>query len=213
VPLSASWAMREAVTSASASIPKVILFPVHVCVQGASSASSRLMTAVPWPSMTRKRSPFSSRIVSMDSSPSRWAGPTLVTRPTVGAAISVRRAISPRRFVPISRTAASWAPFIRKIVRGSPTRLLRLPSFLSRFFSCPMMAAAISFVVVLPVLPVTATTGMSNRARQCRARSPSALSVSGTETAAVFAGRSLSSPSRPRSTRTPAAPASAAWPR
>ncbi|OPY12130.1 MAG: hypothetical protein A4E67_00127 [Syntrophaceae bacterium PtaB.Bin038] len=128
----------------------------------------------------------------------------------MGEAISVRRAISPRRFVPSSRTATSWAAVIRKTVSGSPTRLLRLPSLFSRFFSPPMMAAAISFVVVFPVLPVTATTGMSNRARQNRARSPSAVSVSETETAAVCAGRLFTRPSRPRSTSVPAAPAAAA---
>jgi len=47
-----------------------------------------------------------------------------------------------------------------------PTRLLRFPSFFSSRFSRPRIAAAISFVVVLPELPVTAITGIgTGRAR------------------------------------------------
>ena len=75
-----------------------------------------------------------------------------------------------------------------------------------------MMAAAISFVVVFPELPVMATTGIENRARQYRARSPRAVSVSSTEmtviSPAIFSRRL----SRPLWMRTPAAPAPAACP-
>ena len=63
--------------------------------------------------------------------PSRWAGPTLVMTPTSGAAISVRRAISPDAFMPISSTATASSPARRKSVSGTPTRLFSLPCVLS----------------------------------------------------------------------------------
>jgi hypothetical protein len=42
------------------------------------------------------------------------------------------------------------------------------------------MAATISFTVVLPLLPVSATSGSAKRARQAAARRPSARRVSST---------------------------------
>ncbi len=44
---------------------------------------------------------------SKDPTPSRWAGPMFVIRAASGQAMAVRRAISPGRFVPSSRTATS----------------------------------------------------------------------------------------------------------
>ena len=50
--------------------------------------------------------------------------------PDGGAAIRVRRLISPKGFMPISTTAASWVPSNSRSVRGMPMRLFRF----SRFF-------------------------------------------------------------------------------
>ena len=52
-----------------------------------------------------KSSPLARATPSIEPSPSRCAGPTLVMTPTSGSAISVSRRISPGAFIPISITA------------------------------------------------------------------------------------------------------------
>ncbi len=62
--------------------------------------------------------------------------------------------------------------------------LLKLPLVASTLSSSPAaarrIAASISLTVVLPLLPVMATSGMSNCLRQCAASLPSAMRVSST---------------------------------
>ena len=53
------------------------------------------------------------------------------------------------------------------------------------------MAASISFTVVLPLLPVTATSGNVKRWRQAAASRPSASRVSSTRSADVMSGACL----------------------
>ena len=55
--------------------------------------------------------------------------------------------------------------FWARIVWGSPMWLLRLPVDLNTRRVSPRNAAAISFVVVFPLLPATAITGIGNRDR------------------------------------------------
>jgi hypothetical protein len=66
---------------------------------------------------------------------------------------------------PISMTAASYVAFNRNSVCATPILLFRLPSVFSVRQRSRSTAVTISFVVVLPLLPVTATTGIENRAR------------------------------------------------
>ncbi len=88
--------------------------------------------------------------------------------------------------MPISITAKRWASRSLSSVSGMPMSLLRLPSVASTAARVPTWAARtaeiISFTVVLPLLPVSATSGSAKRARQWAARRPSAMRVSATTT-------------------------------
>src|SRR2546430_3296074 len=97
--------------------------------------------------------------------------------------ITVRsRAISPGTLAPASTTSDSASSGAARIVSGTPTRLLRLPTVACTRNVVPSTARISSLVLVLPLDPVTATTGLpgGNRRRRARASSPSAASVSGT---------------------------------
>ncbi len=78
-------------------------------------------------------------------------------------------AISPGWFMPSSMTAALCAASSRNSVSGTPMSLFRLPR-VARQRSAPnaaaRIAAIISLTVVLPLLPVTPISGMSNCRRQ-----------------------------------------------
>ena len=81
--------------------------------------------------MPANSSPLAAATPAMLPRPSRCAGPTLVITPTSGAAISVRRAISPGAFMPISSTATASSPVRRSSVSGRPIRLFSLPCVFS----------------------------------------------------------------------------------
>src|ERR1041384_3010872 len=71
---------------------------------------------------------------------------------------------------------------MRSSVSGTPMSLLRLPAVASTASSPALkrrIDASISFTVVLPFEPATAISAGRNRARQCRARTPSARRGSG----------------------------------
>ncbi len=107
----------------------------------------------------------------------------LFTSAMVGSAILASTSVSPGWFMPTSMTASRCAGLRRSKVSGNPTSLLKLPAVASRSDSptaCPKIDAIISLTVVLPLLPVTATSGSENRLRQPRASAPSASRVSGT---------------------------------
>ena len=106
---------------------------------------------------------------------SRCAGPILVMTPIVGSAISHRYFNPPCSLMPISITAASQVFESRSRVSGTPSQLFRLPSVASTRYRVLSTAAAISLVVVFPLLPVMPTTGIRKRRRYVLPRAPSAV--------------------------------------
>ena len=89
------------------------------------------------------------------------AAPAFVITATRGCAIAASRAISPRWFMPSSTTTLRCSAPRRRSVSGSPNSLFKLPSFLRQGPETAKIAAHISLVVVLPLLPVIATSGPS----------------------------------------------------
>jgi hypothetical protein len=127
----------------------------------------------------------------------------------VGRLISVSRLISPKRFMPISTTAASKPASICRRVWGRPMRLFRFRSFFNTRKNRDSTRAVISLAVVLPQLPVREITGILKRRRQAWARSPRAVRVSATATAVTSGERGVLRPFEPRnlsSTTTPRTP-------
>ena len=100
----------------------------------------------------------------------------------------------------------------RSSVSGTPYSLFRLPCGLEAGRRPPRIAAHISLVVVLPLLPVIATSGPRNRARWPAASAPSAVVVSATSITGS-SRRSSAGSARPRRTTRPPAPADAAFAR
>ena len=91
--------------------------------------------------------------------------PMFVITAYCGRATAARRAISPKSLMPISTTAASCSGRRRNIVSGSPIWLFWLPSVFMVRKQEERARATISFVVVLPTLPVMPTTGIEKRER------------------------------------------------
>ena len=83
--------------------------------------------------------------------------------------------------MPISSTAARARSSMRRMESGNPNSLFRLPSVFETGKASPNRAAVISLVVVLPLLPVTATADppQCRRAALARRRSASARWVPG----------------------------------
>ena len=107
----------------------------------------------------------------------------LVITPIVGCAIAASSRVSPRWFMPISNTASRCGARNASSASGRPIALLKLPGVAATASSptaARKIAAIISFVVVLPLLPVTTATGMSKRLRQNVASAPSECSGSST---------------------------------
>ena len=69
---------------------------------------------------------------------------------------------------------ASCSAVSRINVSGTPMSLFRLPCVTQTERLTPRIEAMSSLTVVLPLLPVTATTGIPNEARHARAIAPSA---------------------------------------
>ena len=90
---------------------------------------------------------------------------TIVTIATVGLGERGQRGDLAGLLVPISSTAAWCSGPSRSSVSGSPHWLLNERSGLSTSQRVASTLAISSLVVVLPLLPVTATTGMVKRAR------------------------------------------------
>ena len=112
--------------------------------------------------MWEKISHLALRMFSLEPRFSMWASPMLVMRATSGSTMPLRYSISPKWFIPISSTQSSCWRLSRSRVRGRPTSLLKLPSVLRTLNFSPSTAATMSFVVVLPTLPVTPTKGILN---------------------------------------------------
>src|SRR2546422_1080876 len=90
--------------------------------------------------------------------------------------------ISPGTLAPASTTSASASSGASRSVSGTPTRLLRLAEVACTRHFVPSAARIISFVLVFPLDPVIAMTGLCDGSSRRRARAsiPSASSVSGT---------------------------------
>ena len=84
---------------------------------------------------------------------------------TVGFATRAMRAISPGMLTPISTTAASSSGAMRSTVIGRPIWLFALPAVFIVRSPADTASATISFVVVLPTLPVMPITGIEKRSR------------------------------------------------
>ena len=109
--------------------------------------------------------PFSWAMASRLPMNSMCAVPMFVMMATSGFAIAARGWISPGWFMPISSTAISSAALARSSMRGTPMWLLKLPSVFSTRNRRLKTAAVKSFVLVLPLLPVIATTRKGSRLR------------------------------------------------
>ena len=79
-------------------------------------------------------------------------------RTTSGRANAVIASSSPGRLIPISRTQKRCAGSSAKTTAGTPMRLFRFPAVKCVGATSARSAAVSSFVVVLPALPVIATT-------------------------------------------------------
>ncbi len=98
------------------------------------------------------------------------------------------RSISPKLLIPISTTAASVDSVNRNSVLGIPISLFRFPSVLMVSNCSDKTACTISFVVVLPTLPVKPTIFTSAQCLRCRfAISKSAWRVLSTKTYGISA--------------------------
>src|SRR5437867_1060095 len=122
-------------------------------------------------------SALASAISSTDLKNSRCTGLTLVTTPSFGSAIDASLRISPLADIPISSTPKFWYRSTRSRHNGSPNSLFRLPTERKTVNFFPKTAAVISFVVVLPALPVMPMIVIPQRRRTSRARFCKAVSV------------------------------------
>ena len=150
--------------------------------------------------------PFSRATASTLAMNSRCSRCALLTSATVGAAIAASRAISPTWFMPSSITRRGRRGRRRNRVSGTPMSLLKLPCVANAASPCQArkIDAIICVTVVLPLLPVTATSGIAKRRRQRGGEVAERGRVSATS------GRAAPASSRPRSASAATAPAALA---
>ncbi len=84
--------------------------------------------------------------------------------------IARSRAISPGTLAPASITRALLSAGALRIESGTPIRLLRFPLVAWTRQRTANVARSISFVLVFPLDPVTATTGLDGGSCRRRAR-------------------------------------------
>ena len=184
-PSSPRSATETARMSAASEKPKVSVRPGNPAMRPGSRASSALATQTVARSAPSRISALASAIASCDPKDSRCAVPTLVQTRTSGSAMPTSCRISPAWFMPSSTTATS-APCCRSSSdSGRPMWLFRLPRLRMVRNRVATTAAVASFVVVLPALPVMATTRAPERRRTPRATSCSARTVSSTTIASA----------------------------
>src|SRR5438445_3150115 len=133
--------------------------------RSAKNGSSALRTARPFGGSAPTSSPLPRASCSWDAKNSMWTTPMLVMMPTAGRASSARRPMSPACCIPISTTSALCSGWSWSMVRGTPVSVFRLPDVLSTMYWRSRIAATISLVDVLPLLPVTPTTSGFTRLR------------------------------------------------
>ena len=144
----------------------------------------------------------------------RCASPTLVHTRTSGSATRTSVLISPAWFIPSSTTAISGRCLSSMSDSGSPMWLLKFPRLRTTRYRAARNSPVTSFVVVLPALPVIATTFVPDSrriaVRQRLQRRGRVVDLDdGHRRSSRLRARSRPQP-RPRSTTTPAAPASIA---
>jgi hypothetical protein len=152
---------------------------------------------------------FAAAMFSLEPNRPIWAKPTFVITPTSGHAILESAAISPGARMAIS-TTATWCSGASSIsVKGTPISLFILPDVAITLNPADSTDAIMSFVVVLPALPVTPTT-LARMHLLCRpARDPRARRTSSTNTSPNSA-RSCCSQSGTLKTTAPLHPLAAA---
>ena len=135
-------------------------FP-FTCVMLASFSSSWFKMATPFSLRCANASVFAFKTPSSEPRFSKWHWPMLVITQISGFAVSASLCISPKSDIPISSAAISCSFCMPNIVRGSPISLLKFPAVLWTLYFSLNTAAIISFVLVLPTLPVIPMTFIS----------------------------------------------------
>ena len=102
---------------------------MSVRVRNGSSSGSSGTTATPPGGSAAINSAFARATFSIVSTSSRCTGPTFVITPMSGRAVSASCAIWPSPRIPISLMQTSVSSSIRHSVSGTPSSLLKLPSF------------------------------------------------------------------------------------
>ena len=168
-------------------------------VRNGSSASLRAgITAIPPAGSDAIASAFASATRSTLPRSSRCSGPMCGTTTTCGCAISQSAEIWPSPRIPISVTRICVSGSSRHTVSGRPISLFRLFSAQIVRACGAQSAPRMSFVVVLPAEPTTATTCASLFERTSEASAANAASWS--------SGTSVAAP-RARASATNATPA------
>ncbi len=186
--------------------------PRSCAITAASSAFATMATALA--RSAAKRAPFSRATSATRAADAlrRARRPTLVTTATSGSAMDASAAISPRQAHPhLERRRSDARGSSPRATAGTPTRLLRFPAVAWHVAHRPRRrAAVISFVVVLPALPVIATTRRRGRPRRHRAQMRAREVAPGDQGVLHFDDGDAAERRRgvaPRSTTTSAAPA------
>ena len=132
---------------------------MFVLFQKCNMSLSLFIINIPFVDNPSNISNFAFKIFSLEPKLPIWAVPIFVITAIVGFAICVNKLISPKLLIPISTTKAS-SSFSFNIVSGNPIWLLKFPSVFNVLYLVDITLAIISFVLVFPTLPVTATTGI-----------------------------------------------------
>ena len=140
-------------------MPNVMTFlSDNFSLRGASRTSSPFTISGQFGFEPFSISSFAFRILSCEPSCSRWHIPIFVIIAMSGDAVFESLSISPKPDIPISITALSMLLSSLKSVFGRPISLLRFSSVFIVFPPADSARAVISFVVVLPTLPVMPMT-------------------------------------------------------
>ena len=213
IPSTPRSATAVARTSASRSMPKVVMRPANFPVRPATRSSSALATSSVDGEAPSKISALASAIASTDRKKPTCASPTLVHTRTSGSAIPTSVLISPAWFIPSSTTAMSGRLRSSISDSGRPMWLFRFPRLRTTRYCDARNAPVTSLVVVLPALPVIATTLVPDSRRTVRASHCSADVVSSTSITTGTTGEfppAIVPGRRPRGITSPAAPAATA---
>ena len=198
-------------TSACSSAPDPI--PPHVTTATPASPHNA-RPAAKSPGITTSRHPRNRRTFSRCSASelakcSRCASPRWVRQPMSGRTQSASRAISPGWEIPTSMRAQRWWGRMPKRATGTPIWLLKLRGL--RWMPSPSRWASHSLTTVLPLLPVSASTGTPAASRQTEAQACAAAMGSAATTTSESGRRWGPGSWATMNRRIPAAWASVRW--